>query len=112
MKPVQVTGHVDKDGKLQLDLLPTFPPGEDLSVLIMDMSDVAALEKVFDIVASMDNADPELLAQLEALDDALWDMQFANSQDTLAKLAQEALEEHRRGRTVKLDLDELNRKDK
>src|SRR5258708_31630001 len=108
MKPVQVTGHVDKDGKLQLDRLPNFPPGEDLSILIMDMADVAALEKMLDLVATMDINDPELLAHLEALDEALWDMQFANSQDALAKLAEEALAEYKQGRTVELDLDELN----
>ena len=111
MKPVQVTGHVDENGRLNLNELPTFPPGEELRILIMDAADIAALEKMMEIVASSDNADPELLQQLEALDEALWDMQFANSQDALAKLAEQALEDHRRGRTVALDLDELNRKE-
>ena len=87
MKPVQVMGHVDKDRNLQLDSLPTFPPSEDLSVLIMDMADVTALGKMFDMVASMEIPDPELLVQLEALDEALWDMQFANSQNMLTKMA-------------------------
>ena len=110
MKPVQVTGHVDKDGKLQLDPMPALPPGEDLSVLIMDATDVAALETLLEMVAAMENVDPELLIQLEALDEALWDIQFATSHDTLAQLSEEALTEYKQGRTVKLDLDELNRK--
>jgi hypothetical protein len=112
MKPVQVLGHVDKNGKLELGQLPALPPGEDLRVLIMEAADLAALEKLVDMVASMDIADSELLAQLEDLDEALWDMQFAGSQDVLAKLAKEAYAEHQQGKTVELDLDELNRNDK
>ncbi len=38
-----------------------------------------------------------LLAEME--DEARWDKSFAESQDALAKLADEALEEHRRGET-------------
>lgn len=108
MKPVQATVHVDKNGKLQLGELPGFTPGDDLRILILEDTDIAALGKMLDLVASMNVTDPELLGQLEALDEALWDMQFANSQDTLAKFAQEAAEDHRQGKTVPLDLDELN----
>ncbi|MBI4670950.1 MAG: hypothetical protein HY741_04675 [Chloroflexi bacterium] len=36
-----------------------------------------------------------------------WQQAFANSQDALAQLAQEALEERRQGRTQPLDPDEL-----
>ncbi len=111
MKPVQVTGHVDKNGKLQLGELPDLPPGEELRVLIMEAAGVTALEKMIEVVASTGITDLELLEQLEALDEAIWDMQFANSQDVLAKLAEEALEEHKQGKTVELDLDELNRND-
>jgi hypothetical protein len=107
MKPLQVTGHVDENGKLDLDHLPAFSPGEELRVLIMDTAELAALEKMMEIVASADGVDPELLEQLEALDEALWDMQFANSQDALAKLAEEALAEYEQGKTMPLDLDEL-----
>jgi hypothetical protein len=111
MKPVQITGHVNKDGKLEINPLPAFPPGEDLRILIMEPAGMAALEKMIDLVASIEITDPEFLEQLEALDEALWDMQFANSQDALKKLAGQAYEEYQRGEIVELDLDELNRKD-
>jgi hypothetical protein len=42
-----------------------------------------------------------LLAEME--DEARWDKSFAESQDALAKLADEALEEHRRGETRPFD---------
>ena len=42
-----------------------------------------------------------LLAEME--DEARWDKSFADSQDALAKLADEALEEHRRGETRPFD---------
>ncbi len=38
-----------------------------------------------------------LLAEME--DEARWDKSFAESQDALEKLANEALEEHKRGET-------------
>ncbi len=44
-----------------------------------------------------------LLAELE--DEARWDKSFAESQDALAKLADEALEEYRRGETTPLEFD-------
>src|SRR5579859_7279484 len=103
MKPVQVTGHVNEHGKLELDQLPAFPPGEELRVLIMEPAGLAALEKMIEVVANSGLTDPEFLEQVEALDEAIWDMQFANSQDALAKLAEEALEEYKQGKAVKLD---------
>ncbi len=42
-----------------------------------------------------------LLAEME--DEARWAKSFAESQDALAKLADEALEEHRRGETRSLE---------
>ena len=42
-----------------------------------------------------------LLAEIEA--EARWDNAFAKSQDTLERLADEAIEEHRRGKTRPLD---------
>ncbi len=42
-----------------------------------------------------------LLAEME--DEARWDKSFAQSQDALAKLADEALEEFRRGETRPLE---------
>ena len=46
-----------------------------------------------------------LLAELES--DARWDEAFAASQDSLVSLAEEALNEHRAGRTETLDPDKL-----
>ncbi len=42
-----------------------------------------------------------LLAEME--DEARWDKSFAESQNALEKLANEALEEHRRGETRPLE---------
>ena len=42
-----------------------------------------------------------LLAEME--DEARWDKSFAESQDALEKLADEALEEHKRGETRPFD---------
>lgn len=111
MKPVQVMGHVDENGKLELGQLPMLPPGEDLRVLIMESTGIETLEKMIAIIASADITDPELLEQVEALDEALWDMQFASSQDLLAELAKQTYEDYKQGKIVKLDLDELNRKE-
>lgn len=46
-----------------------------------------------------------LLAELES--EARWSQAFARSQDVLAKLADEALEEFRAGKTEILDPDDL-----
>lgn len=46
-----------------------------------------------------------LMSELE--EDAKWDASFASSGDALAKLAAEALAEHRAGKTVPLDPDQL-----
>lgn len=46
-----------------------------------------------------------ILAELAA--ERRWARALARSQDALAQLAQEALEEHRRGKTQPLDLESL-----
>jgi len=46
-----------------------------------------------------------LLAELES--ERRWDEAFAGSADQLADLAEEALDEHRKGRTKQLDPDRL-----
>ncbi len=46
-----------------------------------------------------------LLAELES--ERLWDEVFARSADELAKLADEALKEHRKGRTKPLNPEQL-----
>ncbi|MGI6455063.1 MAG: hypothetical protein ACOX5R_05505 [bacterium] len=46
-----------------------------------------------------------LLAELES--EKRWQKQFANSQDVLSRLAEEALLEHHTGQTQDLDLNQL-----
>ncbi len=46
-----------------------------------------------------------ILEELE--DEARWEEQFAASKDALAKLASEAMEEERKGKTQELDPDSL-----
>ncbi|MDY6862109.1 MAG: hypothetical protein SV062_03870 [Thermodesulfobacteriota bacterium] len=46
-----------------------------------------------------------ILEELE--DEACWEQAFSGSQDTLARLAAEAMEEDERGETEELDIDSL-----
>lgn len=64
------------------------------------------LEKAFAQAAKLPQAEQDLvahslLADLEA--EERWDETFADSQDELSTLADEALNEHRNGRTRKLE---------
>ena len=64
------------------------------------------LERAYTKLASRSESEQNAIASLmlEALeDDEHWDRQFAGSQSSLAKLAMEALAEHRAGKTVPLD---------
>jgi hypothetical protein len=68
------------------------------------------LEQAFQKVARLPDAQQDeiaawLLAELEA--EARWDELFAESQDLLAQLADEALAEHRAGQTKPLDPEQL-----
>ncbi len=64
-----------------------------------------------EVLAKLSKLSPEqqdelaawLLAEME--DEARWDKSFAESQDALEKLANEALEEHKRGETTLLEFD-------
>jgi hypothetical protein len=58
-----------------------------------------ALAKLAEGLAAM------ILEELE--DETLWDKAFANSQDSLAQLAAEAMAEHRAGKTEELDPEKL-----
>lgn len=64
------------------------------------------LEKAFAKASELPKAEQDLLAQ-SLLDDLAaeekWDATFAGTQDELEKLADEALAEHREGRTRKLE---------
>ncbi len=70
----------------------------------------AKLETAFKRVSALppeeqDMIADQLLAELE--DERRWDEAFANSQDVLEKLAAEALEDHRQGKTIANGIDEL-----
>ncbi len=66
-----------------------------------------------EVLAKLSKLSPERQDELAALllaemeDEARWDKSFAESQDALEKLADEALEEYRRGDTRPLDFDTL-----
>ena len=66
------------------------------------------LEKVFKEAAKLPEDEQDALAALiveEMLSEASWDEAFLDSQDALSKLADEALDELRCGKTQPLDLD-------
>ena len=69
-----------------------------------------ALKKAFEAAARLPDPDQDELAAaiLEELEaDERWEAAFARSQNALERLADEALEEHRTGRTEPLDPDAL-----
>jgi hypothetical protein len=68
------------------------------------------LEKAFKQAAKLPSVEQDALAkqlldELEA--EKKWDKAFAESEDVLDKLADEALDEKRQGKTRPLDLDRL-----
>lgn len=68
------------------------------------------LEKAFSEVAKLPEPEQDALAAaiLEELDaERRWDELFLRSGDVLSELAEEALAEHRAGRTRELDPDKL-----
>ena len=67
------------------------------------------LKKVFDLASKLSPEEQDALASLimaEIEDDRRWDAAFGASQPALEKLAQEALEEYRSGRTTPLEFDD------
>jgi hypothetical protein len=69
-----------------------------------------ALKKAFEAASRLPEPEQDELAAaiLEELDaDERWAASFARSQDALERLADEALEEHRAGRSEPLDPDAL-----
>jgi len=68
------------------------------------------LEKAFQQAAQLPDIDPNALAKW-LLDDLRsekrWDAAFAESEDILEALAEEALEEKRKGKTTDLDPERL-----
>ncbi len=68
------------------------------------------LEKAFKQAAKLPSVEQNALAKrlLDELDDEReWDKAFSESEDVLDKLADEAIEEKRQGKTTPLDLDRL-----
>jgi hypothetical protein len=68
------------------------------------------LKKAFEIASRLPDREQDELATAileEMAADERWEAALAQSQQTLERLAQEALEEHRAGRTKALDPDAL-----
>ena len=67
------------------------------------------LEQAFTEASKLPPKEQEALADwvlAELRSEKRWDRLFAGSQETLSKLASEALAEHRRGQTQELDPDQ------
>ena len=68
------------------------------------------LERAFAEAAKLPERDQDALAALvmEEMDsEKQWDDAFAHSQDMLAQMAEQALAEHKEGKTRRLDVDAL-----
>ena len=68
------------------------------------------LEKAFKKASKLPEVEQNALAKwlLDELEtDRLWEKRFADSEDVLERLADDALEAQRRGKTKKLDLGRL-----
>ena len=73
------------------------------------------LEKAFFEAAKVPDVEQNALARWvldEIESDRKWDTLFAESEDTLAQLASEALEEEEQGKTTRLDVDKKRTKSK
>jgi hypothetical protein len=68
------------------------------------------LEQAFTKASALSSEEQDTIAALilkEIEAEERWASAFANSQDALSQLADEALAEHRAGRTKRLDVDDL-----
>ena len=68
------------------------------------------LEKAFEEVCKLSEKEQNIVAKwlLEELAaERRWEKTFAESEDLLSQLADEALEEHRQGKTKLLNIDDL-----
>ena len=68
------------------------------------------LEKAFKDASKLPDIEQNALAKwlLEELEaERKWDKAFAESEDILGRLADEAIEDHRRGKTTTLNIDKL-----
>jgi hypothetical protein len=68
------------------------------------------LKKAFEEASKLPELEQNVLAK-QLLNDLVaekkWEKAFANSEDILSRLADEAIEEHKQGRTKPLDIDSL-----
>jgi len=68
------------------------------------------LEKAFNEVSRLPEMEQNIFARWllnELLSERKWEKAFAESEDILSKLADEALKEHAQGKTKPLDINEL-----
>ena len=68
------------------------------------------LEKAFEEASRLPEMDQNVLAKWvldELHSERAWEKAFAESEDVLEKLADEAIAEKRKGKTIPLDLDRL-----
>jgi len=68
------------------------------------------LDKAFEVASSLPESEQNDLARWlieEIISEKKWGKAFADSEDILEKLADEALEEHAQGKTRLLDIDRL-----
>ena len=68
------------------------------------------LKKAFEAASKLPELEQNMLAKQllnELAAEKKWEKAFANSEDVLSKLANEALEEHKQKKTKPLDVDSL-----
>ncbi len=68
------------------------------------------LEKAFEELSKLPELEQNILAKRlldELVAEKKWGKAFASSEDILSRLADEAIEEHKQGRTKPLDIDSL-----
>lgn len=69
-----------------------------------------ALEEVFKEASKLSEAEQDALAEAiraEIEAEKMWDRSFAGSRDVLERLADEAIADHRAGRTTPVDPDKM-----
>jgi len=108
---------IEKDGEGYLakiegyDNLFAFAYSEKEAVIELRNNDMTELlERAFQEASKLPDMQQNRIARWlldELLSEKKWDSLFADSEDLLANLADEALKEHRAGKTKPLDLDSL-----
>lgn len=83
MATIELTGHINEQGHIELDQPTHLPAGETVRVII------------------------ETLHELPYDDDPQWNASFAASLDALQRLADKARKDREEGRTIPLDPDQL-----